>query len=82
MIPIGIHLRHMLEIYKDVRKSETILIELLTKEIEQVREEGQGNFFIETLISEYQYPRFFDEEEQEDTFDVDPFTFDYSRRNH
>ena len=82
MIPTLIHLRHFLEIYKDVRKSETVLIGLLTKEIEQVREEGQGNFFIEILISEYQYPRFFDEEEQEDTFNVDPFTFNYSRNNH
>lgn len=82
MTPVLIHLRHFLEIYKDVRKSETVLIDLLTKEIERVREEGQGDFYIETLISEYKYPRFFDEEEQENTFDVDPFTFNNSRRNH
>jgi hypothetical protein len=53
---------------------------LLTKEIEQINEEGHGNFFIETLINEYEYPRYFDDEqEDEEIFDVDPFTL--SNRN-
>ena len=82
MMPILIHLRHLLELYKTIRKSKTVLIELLTNEIEQISEEEHGNFFIETLIGEYPYPRFFDEKEHADTFDVDPFTFDYSRNNH
>ena len=75
MMPILVHLRHLLVLYKTVYKSETTLIKLLTDEIEEISEEGHGNFFIETLIGEYPYPRFFDEEEHEDTFDVDPFIF-------
>jgi hypothetical protein len=34
MLDILVQLRHLLELYKTVRKSETELIELLTKEIE------------------------------------------------
>jgi hypothetical protein len=49
MLDILVQLRHLLELYKTVRKTETVLIELLTKEIEQISEEGHGNFFIETL---------------------------------
>ena len=75
MLNILVHLRHLLELYKTVRKSEIELIELLTKEVEQISEEGHGNFFIETLIGEYEYPRYFnDEQDDEDTYDVDPFT--------
>ena len=82
MMGILVHLRHLLELYKTIYKFETELIELLTNEIEQISEEGHGNFSIETLIGEYEYPRFFDDEqEDEDTFDVDPFTFN-NRDNH
>jgi hypothetical protein len=53
---------------------------LLTKEIERISEEGHGNFFIETLINEYEYPRYFDDEQDnEEIYDVDPFTL--SNRN-
>ena len=67
--------RRLLMIYEGIRRSETSLIYLITKEIEQISADGKGNFFIETLISEHNYPRnFAEEEELEDTFDVDPFT--------
>jgi hypothetical protein len=80
MMDILIQLRHLLELYKTVRKTETELIELLTKEIERISEEGHGNFFIETLINEYEYPRYFDDEENDDEiYDVDLFTL--STRN-
>jgi DNA-binding protein H-NS len=80
MLDILVQLRHLLELYKAVRKSETELIELLTKEIEQISEEGHGNFFIETLINAYDYPRYFDnEQDDEEIYDVDPFTL--SNRN-
>jgi hypothetical protein len=74
MMDILVHLRHLLELYKTIRKTKTELIKLLTKEIEQISEEGHGNFFIETLINEYEYPRYFDDEQDnEEIFDVDPF---------
>jgi hypothetical protein len=80
MMDILIQLRHLLELYKTVRKTETELIELLTKEIERISEEGHGNFFIETLINEYEYPRYFEDEENDDEiYDVDLFTL--STRN-
>jgi hypothetical protein len=80
MLDILVQLRHLLELYKAVRKSETELIELLTKEIERISEEVYGNFFIETLINEYEYPRYFDnEQDDEEIYDVDPFTL--SNRN-
>jgi DNA-binding protein H-NS len=79
MLDILVQLRHLLELYKTVRKSETELIELLTKEIERISE-GHGNFFIKTLINEYEYPRYFDnEQDDEEIYDVDPFTL--SNRN-
>jgi hypothetical protein len=80
MFDILVQLRHLLELYKTVRKTETELIELLTKEIKRISEEGHGNFFIETLINEYEYPRYFDDEQDdEEIYDVDPFTL--SNRN-
>jgi hypothetical protein len=80
MLDILVQLRHLLELYKIVRKSETELIELLTKEIERISEEGHGNFLLETLINEYEYPRYFDDEQDdEEIYDVDPFTL--SNRN-
>ena len=63
ILDILVYLRHLLELYKIIYKSKTKLIELLTKEIEQISEEGHGNFFIETLIGEYEYPRYFDDEQ-------------------
>jgi hypothetical protein len=62
-------------LYQTVRKNETELIELLTREIERISEEGHGNFFIETLINEYEYPRIFeDEQDLDEIYDVDTFT--------
>jgi hypothetical protein len=79
MLDILVQLRHLLELYKTVRKTETELIELLTKEIERISKEGHGNFFIETLINEYEYPKKFEEEDGDEIYDVDPFTL--SNRN-
>ena len=80
MLDILVQLRHLLELYKIVRKTKTELIKLLTKEIEQISEEGHGNFFTEILIGEYEYPRYFeDEQDDEEIYDVDPFTL--SNRN-
>jgi hypothetical protein len=67
-------LRRLLSIYEGVRRNELSLIYLLSKEIEKMSADGKGNFFIETLISEHNYPRNFEEEEVDETFDVEPFT--------
>jgi hypothetical protein len=75
MICILAQLRRLLELYQTVRKNETELIELLTREIERISEEGHGNFFIEILINEYEYPRIFeDEQDLDEIYDVDTFT--------
>jgi hypothetical protein len=73
---IGIlrRLRRLLIIYEGISKNELSLIHLLSKEIEQISVKGQGNFFIETLIGEHNYPRNFEEEEVDESFDVEPFT--------
>jgi hypothetical protein len=67
-------LRRLLSLYEGVRRNELSLIYLLSKEIEKMSADGKGNFFIETLISEHKYPRDFEEEEVDETFDVEPFT--------
>jgi hypothetical protein len=66
-------LRRLLIIYKGVCGNELSLIHLLSKEIEQINADGKGNFFIETFISEHNYPRNFEEEEIDEVFDVEPF---------
>ena len=60
-------------LYEGISKHEEEMIYLLTKEIERISKEGKGNFFIEKLINEYNYPRHFDEEEIKDSFGVEPF---------
>jgi hypothetical protein len=68
-----IELKRLLILYEGISKHEEQMIHLLTTEIEQISEEGKGNFFIEKLISEYNYPRQFDQEEIKESFDVEPF---------
>jgi hypothetical protein len=68
-----IELKRLLILYEGISKHEEQMIHLLTTEIEQTSEEGKGNFFIEKLISEYNYPRQFDQEEIKESFDVEPF---------
>jgi hypothetical protein len=71
---ILIRLRILLIIYEGVSRNELSLIYLLSKEIEQISADGKGNFFIETLISEHNYPRNFEEKEVDEVFNVEPFT--------
>jgi hypothetical protein len=70
-------LRRFLSIYEGVHRNELSLIYLLSKKIEQISANGKGNFFIETLISEHNYPRNFEEEEVDETFDVEPLTLSH-----
>ncbi len=69
-------LRRLLMLYERVRRREVNLIQFLTKEIEQISEEGgidrERNYLVETLISEYNYPRNFNEEEDDEVFGVEP----------
>jgi hypothetical protein len=46
MLDILVHLKILFALYQSIQKNETEVIELLTKEIEQISDEGQGNFFI------------------------------------
>ena len=68
-----IQLKRLLILYKGVSNNEEHIIRLLITKIEQISEEGKGNLFIETLISEYNYPRHFDQEEVNESFYVEPF---------
>jgi hypothetical protein len=67
-----IELKRLLVLYEGINKHEEQMIHLLTTEIERISE-GKGNFFIKKLISEYNYPRHFDQEEIKESFDVEPF---------
>lgn len=73
-----VRLRRLLIIYEGVQRNEEALIHLLAKEIDQISKEGEvdseKNSLIEQLISEYNYPRNFQEEEIEEIFEVEPFT--------
>ena len=55
-----IELKRLLILYAGISKHEEEMIYLLIKAIERISEERKGNFFIEKLISEYNYPRQFD----------------------
>ena len=72
-----VRLRRLLIIYEGVQRNEEALIHLLAKEIDQISKEGEvdseKNSLIEQLISEYNYPRNF-QEEIEEIFEVEPFT--------
>jgi hypothetical protein len=68
-----IELKRLLVLYEGISKHEEQMIHLLTTEIKRISEEGKGNFFIEKLIGEYNYPRHFDQEEIKESFDVEPF---------
>ena len=73
-----VRLRRLLIIYEGIQRNEEALIHLLAKEIDQISKEGEvdseKNSLIEQLISEYNYPRNFQEEEIEEIFEVEPFT--------
>ena len=68
-----IELKRLLVLYEGIIRHEEEMIYLLTQAIERISEEGKINFFIEKLISEYNYPRQFDQEEIKESFDVKPF---------
>lgn len=68
-----IELKRLLVLYVGISKHEEEMIFLLTQAIERISEEGQGNFFIEKLISKYNYSRQFDQEEIKEISDVEPF---------
>ena len=63
-----IELKRLLKLYEGISIHEEQLIHLLTTELEQINEERKGNFFIKKLISEYNYPRQFDQEEIKESF--------------
>jgi hypothetical protein len=73
MLDILICLRRLLELYQSIFLNEPEIIKLLIKEIEQISEKGHGFFLIESLISEYDYPRKFEEEDEDEIYDVDSF---------
>ena len=68
-----IELKRLLILYEGISKHEEQMIQLLTTEIEWISEEGKGIFFIEKLISEYNYPIYIDQEEIKESFDEEPF---------
>ena len=76
-----IPLRRLLMLYTMARKNETNLIQLLTEHIEQIKRDLSGSpnrELMERLISEYPYPRNFDEEPDvdESIYEVDSFNYD------
>lgn len=54
-----IHLKKLLVIYVNTTKDCKELIQLLVQHIEELRGINRNNFFIETLIKEYNYPKSF-----------------------
>ena len=76
-----IPLRRLLMLYTMARKNETNLIQLLTEHIEQIKRDlsnSPNRELMERLISEYPYPRNFDEEldVDESSYEVDSFNYD------
>ena len=74
-------LRRLLMFYTMARKTETSLIQLLTDHIEQIKKDlinTPNRELIESLISEYPYPRNFDIEPDvdENIYEIDSFTYD------
>ena len=75
-----IPLRRLLMLYTMARKNETNLIQLLTEHIEQIKRDlsnSPSRELMERLISEYPYPRNFDEEPDvdESIYEVDSFNY-------
>ena len=80
LIPLR-RLLMLYNLYTMARKNETNLIQLLTKHIEQIKRDLSGSpnrELMERLISEYPYPRNFDEEPDvdESIYEVDSFNYD------
>jgi len=68
-----IELKRLLILYDGISKHEEEMIYLLTQAIERICEDGKGNSSIEGLISKYNYPTQFDQEEIKESFNVEPF---------
>jgi hypothetical protein len=80
MIDTLIKLKSLLILYVGISKHEEQVIDLLTIEIDLIREERKDNFFIEKLISEHNYPREFDREEIKEFLEVESFFIDHQSR--
>jgi hypothetical protein len=75
-----VKLKSLLILYIGISKHEEQVIDLLTVEIDLIREERKDNFFIERLISEHNYPRKFDQEEIKEFLEVESFFIDHQSR--
>jgi ribosomal silencing factor RsfS len=75
-----VKLKSLLILYVGISKHEEQVIDLLTIEIDLIREERRDNFFIEKLISEHNYPREFDQEEIKEFLEVESFFIDHQSR--
>ena len=75
IIPVLIVLRRLLIVYEGARRNEEKLIHLIGEEIEQISQEAKGNFFVETLLFEHNYPRKFTEEDENFENNYEPDTF-------
>jgi hypothetical protein len=80
MIETLVKLKSLLILYVGISKHEEQVIDLLTIEIDLIREERKDNFFIEKLISEHNYPREFDREEIKEFLEVESFFIDHQSR--
>jgi hypothetical protein len=80
MIDTLVKLKSLLILYVGISKHEEQVIDLLTIEIDLIREERKDNFFIEKLISEHNYPREFDQEEIKEFLEVESFFIDHQSR--
>jgi hypothetical protein len=75
-----VKLKILLILYVGISKHEEQMIDLLTTEIDLIREERKDNFFIERLISEHNYPREFDQEEIKEFLVAESFFIDHQSR--
>jgi hypothetical protein len=75
-----VKLKSLLILYVGISKHEEQMIDLLTAEIDFIREERKDNFLIERLISEHNYPRDFDQEEIKEFLEIESFFIDHQSR--
>jgi hypothetical protein len=75
-----VKLKSLLILYVGISKHEEQVIDLLTVEIDLIREERKDNFFIERLISKHNYPREFDQEGIKEFLEVESFFIDHQSR--
>jgi hypothetical protein len=80
MIETLVKLKSLLILYVGISKHEEQVIDLLTIEIDLIREERKDNLFIKRLISEHNYPREFDQEEIKEFLEVESFFIDHQSR--